>query len=85
MLNSTKVISATVFPDGKDGKPVNDFIEVPDNQTQARMVELGYKVKNKLVDKVEQSGTIKVKPILGGDSVPTHNRDQKNIEAPQED
>ena len=41
-------ISANVFPDGKDGKPINDFIEVPDNQTQGKMVELGYKIKGKL-------------------------------------
>lgn len=34
LTEATKVISAQVFPDGKDGKPVNDFIEVPDYRVQ---------------------------------------------------
>jgi hypothetical protein len=46
-LFATKVISAQVFPDGKDGKPVNDFIEVPDHPTRFKAVEGGYKIKGK--------------------------------------
>ena len=58
-LEANKVISANVFPGGKDGKPVNDFIDVPDYQTRLKAVELGYKVKKHLVDKVEHSGEIR--------------------------
>lgn len=46
-LDANKVISAQVFPGGKDGKPVNDFIEVPDHQVRLKAVEVGYKVKDK--------------------------------------
>jgi len=52
-LEANKVISAQVFPDGKDGKPINDFIEVPDHLIRLRAVELGYKVKKKLFDHLE--------------------------------
>ena len=55
LLDAKKVISANIFPDGKDGKPVNDFIEVEDNITQGKMVELGYKVKRKLIEQIEQT------------------------------
>jgi len=42
-LEANKVISAQVFPGGKDGKPINDFIEVPDWQSRAKFVEMAYK------------------------------------------
>ena len=42
-LEANKVISAPVFPGGKDGKPINDFIEVPDWQSRAKFVEMAYK------------------------------------------
>lgn len=47
-LEATKAISAQVFPDGKDGKPINDFIEVPDYAIRLKAVELGYKLRGKL-------------------------------------
>jgi hypothetical protein len=35
-MDANKVISAQVFPDGKNGKPINDFIEVPDWQNRLK-------------------------------------------------
>jgi hypothetical protein len=49
-LKANKVISAQIFPDGKNGKPINDFIDVPDHPTRLKAVELGYKLKKKLND-----------------------------------
>ena len=48
LLNAQKIMSANVYASGKEGKPVNDFIEVDDNQTQIKAVELGYKIKDKM-------------------------------------
>lgn len=58
LLNATKL----------HGSPTEPDKVVDDNQTQAKMVELGYKVKKKLVDKWEGELTIP-QPLLGGQSV----------------
>ena len=84
LLEAQKVISANVYASGKDGKPVNDFIEVPDNQTQSKMVELGYKIKDKVPSQRTDitSGGEKIAPIFGGLSeVQDDDSDQEDIPA----
>lgn len=46
-MEANKVISANVYPDGKTGKPVNDFIEVEDHPTRLKAAEIASKLKNK--------------------------------------
>lgn len=47
LLDATKPVSARVT--NKDaGVDTDDFIEVPDNQTQVKALELAYKVKGRL-------------------------------------
>ena len=49
-LEANKVISANVYPGGRNSKPINDFIEVSDQPTRLKAVELGYKVKGKMTN-----------------------------------
>lgn len=54
-----KVISAAVYASGKDGKPVNDFIEVPDWGSRLKALELALKLKNKFpAEKVKVEHTV---------------------------
>jgi len=46
-LEANKIISANITY-GEANEKTNDFIEVPDEVTRLRAVELGYKVKNRL-------------------------------------
>lgn len=68
LLNAQKIMSANVYANGKEGKPVNDFIEVDDNQTQIKAVELGYKIKDKMPTTRTDltSGGKEIQPLLGG-------------------
>ena len=64
LLEATKPISARIV--GKDAdEGTDDFIDVPDNQTQAKMVELGYKVKGRLKDTNINTQINIAIPILG--------------------
>ena len=54
-LEATKIISANITYGEADEK-TNDFIDVPDYPTRKQYLELGYKIKNKIKDKVELSG-----------------------------
>lgn len=74
LLNAKKLHGSLTEPDR----------EVDDNQTQSKMVELGYKVKKKLIDKWEGELTLP-QPLLGGLSVPDNNSNQEDTEPPQED
>jgi hypothetical protein len=52
-LEANKVISANITY-GEANEKTNDFIEVPDEVTRLRAVELGYKVKKRLGPEVVQ-------------------------------
>ena len=55
LLEATKPISARVT--NKDaGVDTDDFIEVPDNQTQVKALELAYKIKGRLKDGLNVAG-----------------------------
>jgi len=58
--------------------------EVDDNQTQGKMVELGYKVKKKLNDSESFSVEVEI-PILGTINVSGHHGNPKDTGAEQED
>lgn len=61
LLEATKQLSAR---NGKDANAeTDDFIEVPDYQTQIKALELGYKVKGKLKDN-NVNVQVNVQPIL---------------------
>lgn len=74
LLNAKKLHGSLTEPDR----------EVDDNQTQAKMVELGYKVKKKLVEKWEGELTLP-QPLLGGQSVADNDSDKENTSAKKED
>ena len=52
-LEANKIISANITY-GEANEKTNDFIEVPDEVTRLRAVELGYKVKKRLGPEVLQ-------------------------------
>lgn len=65
-LEATRVVSAVNT--GKDASASsNDFIDVPDYAVRKQYLELAYKVKNKVKDKVELTGadgeTLKIEII----------------------
>jgi phage terminase small subunit len=62
LRSAKRAINASIYVD-KDGKIVQDYessgaIEVDDNQTQLKALELTLKLKGYLKDKLEHSGTI---------------------------
>jgi hypothetical protein len=64
LLEATKVVSARTT--GKDAdSQTDDFIDVPDYQTQYKALELGYKVKGKLKDTNINTQINIAIPILG--------------------
>jgi len=56
-LEANKIISANITY-GEANEKTNDFIEVPDEVTRLRAVELGYKVKKKLGPDIAQQFNI---------------------------
>jgi len=77
-LEATKIISANITYGDADEK-TNDFIDVPDYPTRKQYLELGYKVKNKIKDKVEVSGD-KDNPLAFTIVEDTHLKDINEIE-----
>jgi len=77
-LEATKIISANITYGDADEK-TNDFIDVPDYPTRKQYLELGYKVKNKIKDKVEVSGD-KDNPLAFKIVEDTHLKDINEIE-----
>lgn len=77
-LEATKIISANITYGDADGK-TNDFIDVPDYAVRKQYLELGYKVKNKIKDKVELTGD-KDNPLAFTIVEDTHLKDINEIE-----
>jgi hypothetical protein len=80
-LEATKVISAKITSKDADIN-TDDFIEVPDHQVRLKAVELGYKIKGKVMDKPQGLNIYgdKVIAILGGTTV---HQDDSNGQDPQ--
>jgi hypothetical protein len=67
LLHAQKTVSAV---SGKDaGAGTVDFVDVPDYQTQAKALDMAYKVKGKYVEKHEQVGplTVEIVKFSSGD------------------
>jgi len=67
LLDAQKTVSTV---SGKDaGAGTIDFVDVPDYQTQAKALDMAYKVKGKYVEKHEQVGplTVEIVKFSSGD------------------
>ena len=77
-MEAAKVISAKVFPDGRDGMPVDDFIEVPDWNSRLRAAEVAAKIKG-LIGRKDDAPTVNNFVVVRGEPDVVINGSQSSI------